>query len=482
MKLYNILLPLCVTISCSAELREKPSAPEFPIQDPNAVIVNLKANEKISEVSDNLIGFNMNFDDDENQIWDDGKLAELLGKINTRVLRYPGGGKTGLYHWQDYDFPKYKDPWNHNHLDKVSPEDRNKGNMDVDEFFGWCEKIGAMPLLGINLQSGEKLGLREKSIQDAIDLIKHVQEKGYRLMYVYLDSEVDNANIYYQMTVDQYAELIKLYGTAIRKVNPNIKFIANLGGSNNLMQDKWKNLISMADGYIDVVDIHIYYDWGKVSWDKWLKETPMQLSTGGFTFDSMVRTFKKWLNNNGKSGVEVACLEWNIAPPNNKISGYKQALMQGEMFGQFLNAGLSMASIWPLLYKGIAQGAFPTIVEQDNPEQTTPTYEVFKFYSPVLGKTAVANNVHRKDMVVYTYAGDEETYFYLINKSSRDIVTQCQVTGDGKYKKATIETLSSVDFNDVTKSTVHKTTADARTNGSLITIPQYSMTKVVFSK
>lgn len=58
-----------------------------------------------------MTGFNMSYYHDKDNLWADGKLADGLKNVKTKLLRYPGGAETSYFHWQYPGCPGYKDVW-----------------------------------------------------------------------------------------------------------------------------------------------------------------------------------------------------------------------------------------------------------------------------------------------------------------------------------------------------------------------------------
>ncbi|MHC4643785.1 MAG: hypothetical protein ACYS32_19250, partial [Planctomycetota bacterium] len=229
------------------------------------------------DISAMLTGVNMNFADDTDAMWADGSVASYLIDVKAGILRYPGGAKTGYYHWEYPVVPKYVDAWHPN----VDPNDyTSTTHMDTDEYITWCGVIGAEPLLGINIQSGHKWNRIADSLAEAADWVTYCNvTNDHNVTYCYLDNET-----YYShgpnaapMTVEEYTDYVKQFGSAIRAVDPNIKIVVNWQNELSVQSywDEWEYLIEEAHEYIDVADVHWYWAWAYCDWDLWLSDNPM---------------------------------------------------------------------------------------------------------------------------------------------------------------------------------------------------------------
>src|SRR3546814_15491533 len=81
--------------------------------------------------------------------------------------------------------------------------------------------------MGINMASGKKYDRLEEGIEEAIRLMRHCRSKGVTVRYYYLGNEPYHKTANYIYTAEEYAEMIHRYAEAMRKVDPDIRIIAN---------------------------------------------------------------------------------------------------------------------------------------------------------------------------------------------------------------------------------------------------------------
>jgi alpha-L-arabinofuranosidase len=77
-------------------------------------------------------------------------VIEALSELNIPVVRYPGGNFVATYHWLDGVGPRDQRP-KRPELAWIGTEDNSLG---TDEFTLWCEKIGTVPYLCLNMGTG----------------------------------------------------------------------------------------------------------------------------------------------------------------------------------------------------------------------------------------------------------------------------------------------------------------------------------------
>lgn len=395
------------------------------------------------ELSSYMTGFNMSFYHDKDELWANNKILNGLKDVKTKLLRYPGGAETSYFHWQYPGCPGYKDIWNPDH--GVTPEDvaNITENMDTDEFMHVCNQLGAEPVLGINLLSGIVNNKIECSLKEAKDWVKFCKNKGYKVRYWYLDNEVDHDTSYTQITTEEYATLINKFSKELKAIDPEIKLIVSLVG--NATQEKYHTLISLAGKSFDIIDLHFYYGWDIAEWNKWVSQRPMNDLDVNMSYVKEINTLSSYIKSSENPNIELVCLEWNIAPTKaGVLSDYQQALMQTEMFQQFLQSDLKMACIWPLIW-GVDKGTFPSILNQED-YTPTPLYQILRLYSEVLGSNQVFGISSDLRIVPQCIVGDNTSWVCAINKSKYEISVKIEIEGGENYSSAKVNIVHTEDI------------------------------------
>lgn len=441
MKIISVgLLSIVFTLSSCDSLPDEVTRQE----NDGSVKISIYPNLIEKELSTYMTGFNMSYYHDKDVLWADGKLVNGLRDVKTKLLRYPGGAETSYFHWQYPGCPGYKDIWNPTH--GVTPEEVAgiTENMDTDEFINVCNQLGAEPLLGINILSGIVNNKIDKSLQEAKDWVNYCKSKGYKVRYWYLDNEVDHNSSYTQISTEKYAELIKMFSKELKAIDPEIKLIVSLVG--NATQDKYHTLISLAGKSFDIIDLHFYYGWDVAEWDKWISQRPMVDMDVNMPYTKEINSLSSYIKNSENPDIELVSLEWNIAPTKAGIlSDYQQALMQTEMFQQFLQSDLKMACIWPLIWQ-VEEGTFPSIFNQKD-HTPTPLYQILKLYSEVLGKKQVFGISSDLRIVPQCIVENDKSWICAINKSKYEIPVKVEINGEERLTNAKVYIVSAEDIN-----------------------------------
>ncbi len=215
---------------------------------PVAVTVNARA--ALSTVPETGIGTN-------HAIWD-GQLgtddtADLLKDAGVKLLRYPGGSYSDIYHWADHTAPG----------GYVAP------NTDFDTFMAGARRTGAQAMVTANYGTG--------TAEEAAGWVRYANvTKGYGIKYWEIGNEnygnghygaAWEADDHADKSPAEYARHVVAYADAMKAVDPTIKIGAVLttpanwpdglvGGGD---EGTWnKVVLSTAGPKIDFVILHWY--------------------------------------------------------------------------------------------------------------------------------------------------------------------------------------------------------------------------------
>ncbi|WP_327587607.1 cellulose binding domain-containing protein [Nonomuraea sp. NBC_00507] len=215
---------------------------------PVAVTVNARA--ALATVPQTGIGTN-------HAIWDTNlgtnETADLLKDMGTKVLRYPGGSYSDIYHWADHTAPG----------GYVAP------NTDFDTFMSGVHRTGAQAMVTANYGTG--------TAEEAAAWVRHANvTKGYGIKYWEIGNEnygnghygsAWEADNHADKSPAEYARHVVAYSDAMKAVDPTIKIGAVLTTSANWPDGlvgegdagTWnKVVLSMAGPKIDFVILHWY--------------------------------------------------------------------------------------------------------------------------------------------------------------------------------------------------------------------------------
>lgn len=215
---------------------------------PVAVTVNARA--ALATVPETGIGTN-------HAIWDTNlgtdATADLLKDAGVKLLRYPGGSYSDIYHWVDHTAPG----------GYVAP------NTDFDTFMRGVRRTGAQPMVTANYGTG--------TAEEAAAWVRHANvTKGYGVKYWEIGNEnygnghygtAWEADNHADKSPAEYARQVVSYADAMKAADPTIKIGAVLTTAANwpdgIVADgdsgTWnKVVLSIAGPKIDFVILHWY--------------------------------------------------------------------------------------------------------------------------------------------------------------------------------------------------------------------------------
>ncbi len=191
-------------------------------------------------------------------------VLDALRELGYTTIRYPGGNFLSGYNWLDGVGPKDKRP-RKRELAWFSIETNQFG---TNEFIGFCRKIGAEPMLGVNLGTG--------TIQSAADLVEYCNAPvgthyadlraahGFRephgVKYWCLGNEMDGPWQIGHLDALDYAKKAREAAKLMKWHDPSIKTVL-CGSSNDRMPTfpEWDRIaLEHCWDKVDYLSIHMY--------------------------------------------------------------------------------------------------------------------------------------------------------------------------------------------------------------------------------
>ena len=194
-------------------------------------------------------------------------LLKAIGDLRPPTIRWPGGCYASRYRWKDGIGPQ------HNRVKYPVPmwDDVDVNSFGIDEFVALCRRVGAEPLVVVNIGMNDQHEKRDQYCQDACDWVEYCNgpadskwgkvraanghAEPYHVEYWEIDNEV------WQLKPDDYVSVVCQFVPALKKVDPSIKTLAC--GSGQLGQawgDGDAAVIAGCAGIVDYLSVHHYED------------------------------------------------------------------------------------------------------------------------------------------------------------------------------------------------------------------------------
>jgi len=161
----------------------------------------------------------------------DRDVVDLTRDAQLSLLRYPGGNFVSGYHWRDGIGPVDQRPMRRNPAWNC-PEYNHVG---TDEFMAFCEAVGCEPMICVNAGNGTAAEAARwveycnGSIETPLGTLRadHGHPRPYNVRYWEIGNEIYGGWQVGHCTAEDYVKRYRAFVEAMRKVDPNIRFIAN---------------------------------------------------------------------------------------------------------------------------------------------------------------------------------------------------------------------------------------------------------------
>lgn len=254
-------------------------------------------------------------------------LLRAVAQLKPPIIRWPGGCFASPYRWKDGIGPQ--------HARRVTPrelwDDLDINSLGTDEFIALCRKVGAEPLIVVNIGTPQWNADADTYdfMRDALDWIEYCNgpadskwgkvraANGHPEPYNVKYWEIDNET--WGMGIDNYIEAIKRFAPAMRRADPTIKLAACGSGSFDI---NWnRQVIENCADLIDYISIHHY-------------ENPDRFAQGPYTYERFFRQTGEIIAQSSNPKLRIYCSEWNA-----QSTDWRTGLYAGGLLNAFERCG-----------------------------------------------------------------------------------------------------------------------------------------------
>jgi alpha-N-arabinofuranosidase len=370
-------------------------------------------------------------------------LLEAVAALKPPIIRWPGGCFASPYHWKDGIGPQEK----RRVTRRPMWDDLDVDSLGTDEFIALCRKVGAEPLLVVNIGTPQwnADATTNDFLQDALDWIEYCNgpadskwgkvraANGHPQPYNVKYWEIDNET--WGFGIDNYIASVKKFAPALKKADPSIKLAAcGSAGINPDPNDtnglKWNRLlIESCATLIDYVSIHHYED-------------PGQFAQGPRNFERFLHLTANLIAQSANPKLKIDCSEWNAQSIDWRTGLYAGGLLNtfekcGDTFeigGPALFLRHVSATDWNNAFINFDQKSwFPA-----------PNYVVMQLwrnhYAP--NRIEIAPEPNALNTVATKSADGKTLYVKCVNPGKSAIEVSLSVTEGPAPTKATMEIVS----------------------------------------
>jgi alpha-L-arabinofuranosidase len=243
-------------------------------------------------------------------------LLDALKGLKPPFIRWPGGSFASTYKWKDGVGPAVSRKYNPNMMWGGYSDYYGFG---TDEFLELCRQLSSEPLICL-AATGTDLA----QLEYAMDWVHYLLDPAgtewgrrraanghaqpYRIPYIQIDNEPMN----HDLTPDQYAAIVNLYGKRLRQIAPQSKIVACGQKRSNDMNWSQK-LIDIAGDNFDILGCHNY------------EYEPDNYATGVRRIEDYIEKVCTYIRVSKHPKIQAAVLEWSLARTYDWRSGLHTA-------------------------------------------------------------------------------------------------------------------------------------------------------------
>ncbi|MBN1362189.1 MAG: hypothetical protein JW993_16455 [Sedimentisphaerales bacterium] len=231
-------------------------------------------------------------------------LVKALADLKPPFLRWPGGSFASFYNWRHGVGPQISRVWRPNAL-WGNYSDYNA--FGTDEFLELCRQLGTEPLICLRATSTDP-----QELQEALDWVHYVNDppttemgklraanghpEPYNVRYLQIDNEPMN----HGHSAKEYAEIVNLYGAALRRIAPQATIVACGQKRSNDMN--WsQTVIDVAGENFDVLGCHNY------------EYEPDRYIEGVSRIEDYLVKLREYIRRSRHPQIKIGVLEWNLS-------------------------------------------------------------------------------------------------------------------------------------------------------------------------
>ncbi len=358
-------------------------------------------------------------------------LFKAVEELQPPIIRWPGGCFASPYRWKDGIGPQEK----RGTYPRQIWDDLEINAYGTDEFINMCKKIGAEPLIVVNIgtENWNEDPVPEEFLQDVLDWIEYCNgstktkwgkvraKNGNRKPYNVKYWEIDNET--WHMGAEGYIEAIKRFAPVMKKKDPTIKLAACGSGGFNL---EWnRKVIEECAELIDYLSIHHY-------------ENPEQFVQGPFNYERFIRQTSELISKSKNTNLKIYCSEWNAQSidwrtglyAGGVLNAFERCAPMFEIGGPALFLRHQSATAWNNAFINFDHtGWYPA-----------PNYVVMKLWREHFApyRIGIEGQTNGLNVIATKSQNGKTVYFKAVNPTNKKVELDLSLDNAFKVKKASM--------------------------------------------
>jgi alpha-N-arabinofuranosidase len=256
-------------------------------------------------------------------------LVKALDDLKAPFIRWPGGSFASIYKWKDGIGPLVSRKY---HPNTIWGGYSDYYGFGTDEFMELCSQLKTEAMIVL-----PATGTTPEEVKYAMDWVRYLNDpvttewgklralnghpEPYKVRYFQIDNEPMNNGF----NVDQYAGIVNVYGSELRRIAPDARIVAcGQKRSNDLIWSQ--KVIDLAGDNFDVLGCHNY------------EYENENFQTGLIRIEDYLVKLRDYVRNSKHPDIRLAVLEWGLCRSYDWRAGLHTAgsLMVYEKLGKDL--------------------------------------------------------------------------------------------------------------------------------------------------
>lgn len=230
-------------------------------------------------------------------------LVEALQGLKAPFIRWPGGSFASIYKWKDGIGPHVSRKY---HPNAIWGDYSDYYGFGTEEFMDLAQRLDTDPLIVLPATTTDP-----EAVQYAMDWVHYLIDppttkwgkmrasNGHREPYDVPYFQIDNEPMNHGLTPDQYAEIVNVYGSRLRKIAPDAKIVAcGQKRSNDMIWSE--KVIDISGDNFDILACH-NYEYENENYE-----------TGIRRINDYLVKLREYVRHSDHPNIEIAVLEWGL--------------------------------------------------------------------------------------------------------------------------------------------------------------------------
>jgi alpha-N-arabinofuranosidase len=231
-------------------------------------------------------------------------LVNALRDLKPPFIRWPGGSFASIYKWRDGIGPHVSRKY---HPNAIWGGYSDYYGFGTEEFMELCQQLDSEPMIVLAATSTDP-----EMVQYAMDWVHYLidppttkwgkmrEANGHTEPYDVPYFQIDNEPMNHGLTPEQYAEIVNVYGSRLRKIAPSARIVAcGQKRSNDMVWSE--KVIDIAGENFDILGCHNY------------EYEPENFQTGIRRIQDYLVKLRDYVRISEHPEIKIAVLEWNLS-------------------------------------------------------------------------------------------------------------------------------------------------------------------------